>query len=218
MFGVFKTLIEFIKIKKYNINLNRYWYQRNSRNFTACGESFPIECLDQIEIGDYTYGPINLKPYGDRENKLIIGKFCSIAKNVHFLLGGEHPIDHLSTYPWMNYIFNKSVKSKESKGSIIIGDDVWIGYDSLILSGVHIGQGAIIGAGSVVAKDVPPYSVYAGNRIVKYRFSDDYIEKLLKFDYGSLKETDIKENIDLLYSEINDDFFNTEFYKNHLKD
>ena len=87
----------------------------------------------------------------------------------------------------------------------------------MILSGVTIGQGAIIGAGSVVAKDIPPYAVYAAGRIIKYRFDDSTIQKLMMFDYNSLSDEDIRNNIDLLYSEIDDSFFETDFYHSHLR-
>ena len=107
--------------------------------------------------------------------------------------------------------------SRRQKGPIIVGDDVWIGLNSIILSGVTIGQGAVIGARSVVAKDVPPYAVYVGNKVVKYRFNDDIIQKLLKFDYSKLTDEDIKENRELLNKEIDESFFETNFYKNHLK-
>ena len=125
----------------------------------------------------------------------------------------------LSSYPFDNYYTNYSHVAP-TKGPIIVGDDVWIGLNSIILSGVTIGQGAVIGARSVVAKDVPPYAVYAGNKVVKYRFNDDIIQKLLKFDYSKLTELtdeDIKRNRELLNKEIDESFFETEFYKNHLK-
>lgn len=93
-----------------------------------------------------------------------------------------------------------------SKGNIIIEDDVWIGQGAIILSGVTIGRGSVIGAGAVVAKDIPPYSIVVGNpgKVIKKRFSDEIIEKLMKVDYSKLDENKIKYNIDLLYTEINE--------------
>jgi serine acetyltransferase len=91
-----------------------------------------------------------------------------------------------------------------SKGNIVIDDDVWIGYGVTILSGVHIGQGAVVAAGAVVTKDVPPYAIVGGvpAKIIKYRFSPEIIEELMKIDYSKLEEDDIKNHIDDLYSEI----------------
>lgn len=170
--------------------------------------------LSHVKAGNYTYGVINL-PYA--QGRLMIGHFCSISDNVSFLTSGEHYKDHISTYPFYAHVLGKAEPGGTTKGDIVIGDDVWIGYGATILSGVTIGQGAIIGAGSVVAKNIPPYAVFAGNKIVKYRFSEEMIEKLLKFDYGSLSEKDIKDNIDLLYSPITDSFFDSSLYIKHQK-
>lgn len=88
------------------------------------------------------------------------------------------------------YIINSGgVKSPKWNVNIVVEDDVWIGYDALILPGVTIGRGSIIGARSVVTKDIPPYSVYAGTRIVKSRFSDKIIEKLMRIDYSKVNHT-----------------------------
>ena len=85
----------------------------------------------------------------------------------------------------------------------VIEDDVWIGYGATILSGVTIGKGAIIGANSIVAKDVPPYAIYVGDKIIKYRFKEDIIEKLLKTDLSKLTKEKIINNIDVIYTQIN---------------
>lgn len=86
------------------------------------------------------------------------------------------------------------------------------------MSGVTIGQGAVIAAGSIVTKDVPPYAVYAGSRVVKYRFPEEWIQKLILFDYSKLTEKEIRENRQLLYTKIDALFFETEFYKSHIKE
>ena len=96
-------------------------------------------------------------------------------------------------------------RESETKGDIIIEDDVWIGYGCTILSGVKIGQGAVIGTRSVVAKDIPPYAIYAGNKIIKYRFSNKVIEKLLKIDFSKINEKCIRENIKCFYETITED-------------
>lgn len=89
--------------------------------------------------------------------------------------------------------------------NIVIEDDVWIGYDALILPGVTIGRGAIIGARSVVTKDIPPYSVYAGSRIVKKRFSDEIIEKLMGIDYSKVNYIHKDAFVDDWHTEITED-------------
>lgn len=152
-----------------------------------------------VIIGDYSYY------YGEDENddfnnhithhydfigdKLIIGKFCSIAKGVEFIMNGaNHRMDCVSTYPFyiMGSDWGSALKPHTDelplKGDTIIGNDVWIGQNVTILPGVKIGDGAIIGANSIVSKDVPPYAVACGNpaRIVKKRFDDETIELLEK--------------------------------------
>lgn len=135
------------------------------------------------QIGDYTYGIKNVLEWGEGA-KLKVGKFCSIAEGVTFMLGGNHRTDWITTYP-----FNKQMKGNfghicghpATKGGIVIGNDVWIGRNATILSGVTIGDGAVIGAESVVAKDVPAYSVVVGNpaEAKKYRFAPGWRTILL---------------------------------------
>ena len=130
---------------------------------------------------------------GGREG-LQIGSYCSIAGDVTFLLGGEHAMDTCSTYPFSRHIYGISDNPNlGTKGKIVIDDDVWIGHGAIILSGVHIGQGAVIGAGSVVAKDVPPYAIWVGNSVKKYRFSEEIVEKLLNIDYSAIKGEQLAE-------------------------
>ncbi|WP_293775770.1 Vat family streptogramin A O-acetyltransferase [uncultured Oxalicibacterium sp.] len=149
-----------------------------------------------IEIGEYTYyddpnGAENfernvLYHYPFIGDKLIIGKFCAIATGVRFIMNGaNHKMSGISTYPFQ--IFGQGwekVMPKEGdlpfKGNTVIGNDVWIGYQSLIMPGVHIGNGAIIAAGSVVTRDVPPYAIVGGNpaQIVRSRFSPEQVAQL----------------------------------------
>ena len=140
------------------------------------------------EIGEYSYG--NPIVYFESEGNLRIGKFCSIAfDSVKIFLGGNHRVDWTTTYP-----FNKIADFPEashitghpcSKGDVVIGNDVWIGMNATILSGVTIGDGAVVAAHAVVTKDVPPYAIVAGNpaRVVKMRFSDDVIKYLLELKW-----------------------------------
>lgn len=110
---------------------------------------------------------VYIREFGN-DGRLKIGNFCFIADKVVFLLGGEHNYNRISSFPFKKYYFNEV--DATNNGDIIIEDDVWIGYDSLILSGVKIGKGSIIGARSIVTKDVPPYSVYIGNKVIKKDF------------------------------------------------
>lgn len=186
------------KIKLYNFK--KKWRKNNQNNFTVVVNVFPEEL---VNVGNYTYGPI--KFLSITGNKLIIGNYCSIASGVTFLAGLDHPTKFISTYPFISRF--ASGKDAISKGDILIDDDVWIGYGATILSGVHIHQGAVIAAGAVVTKDVPPYAVVGGvpAEIIKYRFSPDIIKKLLKIEYSKLEPKDIIKNRNIFYKKINDE-------------
>ena len=160
-----------------------------------------------IEVGAYSYGSIDVLCHGIFPFKLKIGRFCSIGPDVKFILASDHYYNTLSTYPFKVMVLKTELKEAKSKGDIIVKDDVWIATNSIILSGVTIGQGAIVGAGSVVTKDVPPYAIVAGNpaKVIKYRFEPEIIEKLVKFDYSKLTEEKIKKLGLKLYRGINKD-------------
>lgn len=203
----------FSKIKK-EILLAKFkhaWRKRNNDNLTVPTNIFDV---NSVEVGKYTYGELCVKTFGCKNNKLIIGNFCSIAENSIFLLAGEHQFDGMTTYPYRKKVLNLYGEDVHSKGNIVIEDDVWIGERCIILSGVKIGQGAVIGAGTVVAKNVPPYAIYAGNRILKYRFESDVIKKMLLFDFSGLTPSDFKQ-IDRIDNIT--DFINSDLYKSHLK-
>jgi acetyltransferase-like isoleucine patch superfamily enzyme len=134
--------------------------------------------LKDHQIGDFTYGTPKVIGKGD----LTIGKFCSIADGVTILLNIEHRSDWATTYPF-SVLFPGAqhiAGHPRGKGPVVIGNDVWIGYRATILSGVTIGNGAIIGANAVVAKDVAPYSVVAGSpaQHLKYRFAEEWCDSL----------------------------------------
>ena len=140
-------------------------------------------------IGDYTYGTPNILNWGEGST-LIIGKFCSIADGVTILLGGNHRIDWITTYPFnkCNSYFPNATTihgHPSTKGDVVIGNDVWIGKGVTILSGITIGNGAVIAAEAVVTKDVKPYEMVGGNpaKSIKFRFSQDAIEHLLKIKW-----------------------------------
>ncbi len=156
-------------------------------------------------IGDYTYG----KPaviFESNETNLFIGKFCSFASGVTIFLGGNHRPDWISTYPF-NSIPNSDFEAYNyieghpaSKGNVVIGNDVWIGLNTTILSGISIGDGAIIGAESLVTKNVGPYEIWGGNpaKFIKKRFDDDTIQKLLEIKWWDWDIEKIKQNIPIL--------------------
>lgn len=157
-----------------------------------------------VEIGDYTYGVPNVVTNGDIA-KLRIGKFCSIAECVTILLSAEHRPDFVTTYPFnvlMSYRYGYIKGHPTSRGDIEIGNDVWIGYGATIMSGVHIGDGAVIAARSVVTKDVAPYEIVGGvpAKPIRKRFDDDVIGELLKIRWWDWDLQKIAGAVPLLQS------------------
>ncbi|QOX65809.1 CatB-related O-acetyltransferase [Anoxybacterium hadale] len=157
-----------------------------------------------IVVGDYTiYHDFVLDPvlfeknnvlyqYPVNNDKLLIGKFCSIACGAKFLFSSaNHTLKSLSTYPFPIFFEEWNLDKKnitsawDNKGDIVIGNDVWIGYEAVILSGVRIGDGAIVGSRAVVTKDIPPYTIVGGvpAKTIKKRFDDDVIMKLLQLQW-----------------------------------
>ena len=173
-----------------------------------------INALDKndplcLSIGQCTYGQkINIYYHGDwngQINRYSIGSFCSLAEDITFFLVGNHRVEWITTYPF-HRIMPELADTKAfslTKGNIIIGNDVWIGSCAKILSGVTIGDGSVVGAYTVVAKNVPPYSIVVGNpaKIIRYRFSEDQIKSLLKIRWWDWPIEKIKENADLLCSQ-----------------
>lgn len=169
------------------------WRQRNKHNFTtAVGEAFP---LNRVQVGCWTYGSIRAICFGGPEEFLKIGSCCSIADEVTFLLGGGHVMGRVSTYPFSARVLN--TPSPHAVGPTILDDDVWIGYGATVLGGVHIGQGAVVGARALVTKDIPPYAVVGGvpARLIRYRFDEGVRRKLLGLDFGKIDETFIKDHV-----------------------
>lgn len=168
-----------------------------------------------IIIGDYTYyDDVNSNGedfekhvthfYPHLGDKLIIGKFCSIARGVEFVMNGaNHPMDGVSAFPFGIFIDGQPTIPKEivkNKGDTVIGNDVWIGQNATFMPGVKVGDGSIVGANAVVAKDIPPYAIAVGNpaRVVKMRFDDATIQKLLKIKWWDLPVEVIEANFALL--------------------
>lgn len=178
----------------------RSYIRRNYHNYT-----YPVSVfnLHSVVVGRKTYGQINVLDASDNGAKLCVGSYCSIAPNVSFLLGGEHQLQSVSTYPFKVIAFGQK-REALNKGNIVIKDDVWIGYGAIICSGVTIGQGAVIAAGAVVTKDVEPYAIVGGNpaKLIRYRFDQSLRDKLTSIDVAALFDSFTKEKLDLIYSDL----------------
>ena len=169
-----------------------------------------------IQIGDYTiYNDFVHDPreflknnvlyhYPINKDRLIIGKFCSIACGAKFLFNSaNHKMASLSTYTFPLFFEEWGLEKEnvaqawDQKGDIIIGNDVWIGYEAVILSGVTIGDGAVIGCRAVVTKDVPPYTIVGGvpAKPIRKRFDEETIKELQKIKWWDWPEEKITEKI-----------------------
>ncbi len=174
-----------------------------------------------ITVGDYTiYNDFVQDPRDFEKNnvlyhypvngdRLIIGKFCSIACGAKFLFtSGNHSMQSLSTYTFPIFfdewgLDGKDIRSAwDNKGDIVIGSDVWIGYEAVIMPGVTIGDGAIVGTRAVVTKDVPPYTIVGGvpARPIRKRFDDAAIEKLEALRWWDWDEETIRRSIPAIQS------------------
>lgn len=172
-----------------------------------------------ISVGDYTMyndfvnDPVMFEKnnvlyhYPINHDKMVIGKFCSIACGARFLFNSaNHTMSSLSTYPFPLFFEEWDLKredvvsSWDNKGNIIIGSDVWIGYEAVILAGVTIGDGAIIGSRAVVTKDVPPYTIVGGipAKPIRKRFDDKTISRLLQIKWWDWPKERIAENMDAI--------------------
>lgn len=174
-----------------------------------------------IEVGDYTiYNDFVNDPRDFQKNnvlyhypinheKLVIGKFCSIACSAKFIFNcANHTLSSLSSYTFPLFFEEWGLEKKDvarawdNKGNITLGNDVWVGFEAVILSGVTIGDGAIIGARAVVTKDVEPYTIVGGvpARVIRRRFDDETIEKLLRFRWWDKDRDFIKSHISAIQS------------------
>ena len=169
-----------------------------------------------IQIGDYTiyHDFVNdpkefqknnvLYHYPLNQDKLVVGKFCSIACGAKFLFNSaNHSLTSLATYTFPLFFEEWGLEKQrvrdawDNKGDIVIGNDVWIGYEAIILSGVTVGDGAIIGSRAVVTKDVPPYTIVGGvpAKPIRKRFDENTIAALLQVRWWDWPEKRIQENI-----------------------
>ena len=168
-----------------------------------------------IEVGDFTYYDDfedvanfekNVKYLFDfTGDKLVIGKFCMLASGVTFIMNGaNHLTDAVSAYPFAIFGsgWERAMEGKTypNKGNTVVGNDVWIGYNAVIMPGIKIGDGAVIGSCSVVTRDVAPYSIVGGNpaRVLRRRFTEAQIETLLEIGWWNWEIEKITRNIALL--------------------
>ena len=152
-----------------------------------------------VQIGAHTYhaSDLELKTWLPGE-RIVIGKYCSIAEQVVICTGGMRHTDKAALYP-----FDVS-RAYQSTKTTTIGHDVWIGYRAMILAGTAVGNGAIIASGAVVFSDVPPFAVVAGNpaRVLRYRFSQPIVERLLRIAWWHWPDSEVQAHIDWFYKPI----------------
>lgn len=183
-------------IKWIRSTLSRYLYSGGSK-FLKDDKRY-----SRHKIGIYTYGKPKIFDWENGKGQLEIGSYCSISLGVKIMLGGSHRTDWVSSYPFPAF-FEQADQNKDfapSKGATKIGNDVWIGMDALILPGITIGDGAVIGAGAIVTKDVPPYAVVGGNpaRLIRYRFDEETVAALLKIRWWEWALDDIEKSLPML--------------------
>ena len=166
--------------------------------------------------GTYFDRHVNIITWSD-QYKVYLGKYNSIGRDCNFFLHANHRADWVTTTSQLLGPVTPEIAEMHMnmghptcKGDIKVGNDVWIGATSTIMSGITIGDGAIIGAGSMVTKNVPPFAIVAGNpsKIVKYRFTEEQIEKLLQISWWDWEEDKIKDNAMSMWSSNIDDFIN----------
>jgi len=152
-----------------------------------------------LTVGRHTYGPVDYFatfPMYTEGACTVVGSFCSISPECRILGGGEHRLDRASTFPFNARLFDprrRTGPDAHDTGPTVIGSDVYVGVGAIMLSGVSIGDGAVVGAGAVVTKPVPPYAIVGGNpaRIVRYRFDERTRERLLALRWWDFEDSTI---------------------------
>jgi acetyltransferase-like isoleucine patch superfamily enzyme len=190
--------------------LNRVLYERS-----ADGRRVAHFSHSQVEVGEHTYGLqrecfVAYHP----DDHVRIGKYCSIGDGVRFVFG-EHRTDRVTTFPLRAVCFNDAPHADAlSKGDIVVGHDVWLGAAATILSGVKIGNGAVVAAGAVVTKDVPPYSIVGGvpAKVIRMRLSEVQIAALEKIQWWNWPIEKVKANLECFYGDVD------AFIQRHLAD
>ena len=178
----------------------------------------------RITVGQYTYFDEQIT-FGlwQPEDKIEIGKFCSLAKNITIFGGGEHFTTRTSAFPFVLMFAEdrpEQLIDARNKGATIIKNDVWIGLGATIMSGIKIGNGAVIGAKAVVASDVPDYAIAVGNpaRVIRHRFLPETIERLLKINWWNWELSKILNNLDLIYQNPDNWSENIQFRESKTED
>lgn len=203
------------KVKLLNIQLPKEIQEFYYKNFGP--GRFCENIYKQYDIGDHTTMQNNQHFPTTCPDKICIGRYTSIGERTEFVLNRDHPYSNVSQCMLKNkFVYNDSAAAKfvRSKGNIIVGNDVWFGMDSRIMSNVNIGDGAVVATGAIVTKDVPPYAIVGGNpaKIIKYRFTKKQIKKLLKIKWWDWPVWKVYDNIDLIDSPNIDEFIK-KFYK-----
>lgn len=152
-------------------------------------------------IGEGSYGEAHILNWTNSHDTLSIGAYCSLSFGVVLMLGGGHRTDWVTTYPFSAILDSAAhIKGHPTSGEIRIGNDVWIGGGSMVLSGATIGDGAAIGARSLVNSNIPPYAIAAGHpaKVIRYRFPPDVVERLLRVAWWSWEPARIEKAMPFL--------------------
>ncbi len=187
-------------IKKSSVlsHIKLLWFRRKWRKANAHNHTTAATCFNarSVTVGNGTYGPLDVRHFGNPKESVTIGNYCSIGPECVFMTGGEHPYSGLSTYPFLQKLGltdNESV----TRGPIVLEDDVWVGFRSIIMSGVRIGKGAVVAAGAVVTKDVPPYAIVGGvpAKVIRYRFASEVQAQAQTLDFSQLTPEKVTAHI-----------------------
>ena len=162
---------------------------------------------DRLTVGLGTYGVVrDTVRFFRSDDQVNIGKYCSIASGVTILASGEHNYSAVANFPFAANILKDTDRDTFTKGKVDIGNDVWIGTNAIITSGVSIGNGAVVAAGAVVVKNAPPYSIVGGvpAQIIKYWFSEGIIDSLLRIKWWNWEPNRIEREIEGFYLSVED--------------
>lgn len=190
-------------IRAHNLTIGNYYNFVVQQRLVKAG---------RVILGPHIYGVPIIKHYPYDETKLVVGSYSSLSETAIVMLGGDHNAARVTTYP-LRIVWGMDGAGEEPyepSGDTIIGSDVWLTQRTFVRSGVRIGDGAVIAAGAVVTKDVPPFAIVAGNpaRVIRYRHAPEQIEALLQIKWWNWPDADVREAVPLL-SETDVDAFIT---------